>query len=241
MLATASANAVLLFVALRSTCWLRRNGVNTNGVAAKVMSFDRFREKGTPCHFWEDKSRLTGVPKKSLLKKHEIYSDPVSADPICPFPNPPRASLQSRSGPAAAPPSCLASDYVLRVATVLLLLMSVVFVAHCCVVSLFVVSCLASDSAPSRRMARVSTEGPRGVRVCGLYPSPNPCKQTRPLTAAAGLTALSPKSVCVCDAHHRADHCVSTNAVLFFVALRVPHKLVYTSRFVRAILEQGPC
>ena len=61
--------------------WLRTNGVNTNG-AAKVMDFDRL------CHFWEDKSRLTGVPKRSLCQKHEICSDPISADPICPFPTP---------------------------------------------------------------------------------------------------------------------------------------------------------
>ena len=27
-------------------------------------------EKGTPWHFWEDKIRLTGVPKKTLQKAH---------------------------------------------------------------------------------------------------------------------------------------------------------------------------
>ena len=62
--------------------WLRTNGVDTNGAAAKVMNFDRL-EEGTPWHFWEDKSRLTGVPKKSLSKKLYIFSDPISADPIC--------------------------------------------------------------------------------------------------------------------------------------------------------------
>ena len=44
-------------------------------------------EKGTPWHFWEDQSRLTGVPEKSLCQKAlKIWSDPFSADPICPFP-----------------------------------------------------------------------------------------------------------------------------------------------------------
>ena len=45
------------------------NGVNTDGAAAKVMDFDRLGKKGTPCHFWEGKSRSTGVPKKSLCLK----------------------------------------------------------------------------------------------------------------------------------------------------------------------------
>ena len=64
--------------------WLRTHGVNTNGadkldeiyqinVGGKrdfeVMSFDRLGEKDTPWHFWEDKSRLTGVPKKSLCQQ----------------------------------------------------------------------------------------------------------------------------------------------------------------------------
>ena len=47
---------------------LRTNGVDSIGAAAKVMNFDRLR-KGTPWHFWDDKSRLTGVPKKSLNQK----------------------------------------------------------------------------------------------------------------------------------------------------------------------------
>ena len=61
------------------------NGVNTtNGAAAKVMNVDRLGQKGTPWHFWEDKSRFTGVPKKSLCQKtHTNYSDPIRADPIC--------------------------------------------------------------------------------------------------------------------------------------------------------------
>ena len=66
---------------------LRTNGVNTIGVAAKAMfCLKQIGEKGTPWHFWEDNSRLTGVPKMSV-KKHETCSDPISADPVCPFPN----------------------------------------------------------------------------------------------------------------------------------------------------------
>ena len=40
-----------------------------------------------PFHFWEDNSRLTGVPNRSLCQKiYNICSHPISADPICPFP-----------------------------------------------------------------------------------------------------------------------------------------------------------
>ena len=35
----------------------------------KVADFDRLGKKVRPWHFWEDKSRLTGVPKKSLCQK----------------------------------------------------------------------------------------------------------------------------------------------------------------------------
>ena len=48
-----------------------------------------WEKEGTPLLFWEDTSRLTGVPKTSLCKQEpEICSGPTSADPICPFPNP---------------------------------------------------------------------------------------------------------------------------------------------------------
>ena len=44
--------------------------------------------KGTPWHFWEDQSRLTGIPTQSpSVEKHRICSDPISADPIRPFPH----------------------------------------------------------------------------------------------------------------------------------------------------------
>ena len=44
--------------------WLRTNGVNTNGVAPKVMSFDRLGKKYAT---FTDFDRL--VPKKSLCQK----------------------------------------------------------------------------------------------------------------------------------------------------------------------------
>ena len=42
-------------------------------------------KKGTPRHFWEDKSRLTGVPEKSLSKKEKAVT-PLELTHICPFP-----------------------------------------------------------------------------------------------------------------------------------------------------------
>ena len=73
--------------------WLRTNGINTNGASAKVMSFDRLGKKVhiyiyiyiyiyithtcmhlymytyMPWHFWEAKSMLTGLPRKSPCKQ----------------------------------------------------------------------------------------------------------------------------------------------------------------------------
>ena len=39
-----------------------------------------------PWHFWEGTSRLAYSPKSPSDKKHEIRSDPISADPSCPIP-----------------------------------------------------------------------------------------------------------------------------------------------------------
>ena len=39
------------FVVLCRVVWLRTNGVNTNGAAAKVMIFDRLRKKVRPGTF----------------------------------------------------------------------------------------------------------------------------------------------------------------------------------------------
>ena len=72
------------------------------------MNFDKlWKLVINPWHFWGDKSRLTGFPTRSLcLTKHEIGSDPTSADPICPFPihayRRPGAHLLARYAPAVS-------------------------------------------------------------------------------------------------------------------------------------------
>ena len=66
--------------------WLRTDGVNTNGAAAKVINqCCRSGKKGMPWHFWENK--VHGSTKKSLIKTRDLCSNPVRADPVCPFPN----------------------------------------------------------------------------------------------------------------------------------------------------------
>ena len=66
----------------RRVVWLRTNGVNTHGAAAKVMNFDRLGKRYALA-LWEYKRRLTGVPKRSLSKKNmKIGSCPIS--PCCP-------------------------------------------------------------------------------------------------------------------------------------------------------------
>ena len=43
--------------------------LDTYGAAAKVMNIDRLGKKYTTWHFWEDKNRLTGIPKRSPCRK----------------------------------------------------------------------------------------------------------------------------------------------------------------------------
>ena len=72
--------------AVRSrSSWLRTNVVSTDETAAKVMNLPD-RKKGTPWHFL-GKTHLTGVPKSLSAKRHEICSDPIRVDPMCPFPS----------------------------------------------------------------------------------------------------------------------------------------------------------
>ena len=40
----------------------------------QVINSVRLGEKGTPWHFWQDRSRLTGIPQKYLCQKHKICS-----------------------------------------------------------------------------------------------------------------------------------------------------------------------
>ena len=65
---------------------MRTNGVNSNGAAAKVMIFDRLGKKVRPGTFGRIKVGSRVYPN-GPCQKHEICSDPISADPIGPFPN----------------------------------------------------------------------------------------------------------------------------------------------------------
>ena len=74
-------------VGRRWTPWLRTNGVSTNGAAAEAMNFDGLGKKVRPGTFGKIKAGEREHAKGPSLKKHVICSDPISADPICPFPN----------------------------------------------------------------------------------------------------------------------------------------------------------
>ena len=67
--------------------WLRTYEVDTSGAAAKVMNFDRLGKKVRPGTAGEIKVGSREYPKSPSVKKHELRSDPISADPICPFPS----------------------------------------------------------------------------------------------------------------------------------------------------------
>ena len=55
-----------------------KNGVNANGAAAEVRNFDTLGKKVRPGIFGEDKSRLTGIPRKPLCpKKMKIAVTPL--------------------------------------------------------------------------------------------------------------------------------------------------------------------
>ena len=56
--------------------WLRTNGVNTNGAAAKVMNFDKLWKK--VCEI--DRFVQIGIQKS--VDKCDVHSDTISADPI---------------------------------------------------------------------------------------------------------------------------------------------------------------
>ena len=50
------------------------------------MDFDNLGKKECPGTFGKIKVGQREYPKSPSVKKHEICSDPISADPICPFP-----------------------------------------------------------------------------------------------------------------------------------------------------------
>ena len=68
----------------KQTCF----SVQTN-LLHETNSIIVFLEKGAPWHVWEDERRLTGGHEKPIRQhrtKHELCSQPIRADPICPFP-----------------------------------------------------------------------------------------------------------------------------------------------------------
>ena len=91
--------------------WLRTNGVNTNGVDAKVMDFDILVPQKSPhkslCQQFSDPISLLAdpfvpfraaiarqsesnedwYPTNPSVRKYGICSDPTSVDPTCPFPS----------------------------------------------------------------------------------------------------------------------------------------------------------
>ena len=54
-------------------------------LVAKVMNFDSLWEKGTHWHFWEDRSRFTGVPKSPAVKSMKFAATPLVLTPSVPF------------------------------------------------------------------------------------------------------------------------------------------------------------
>ena len=67
--------------------WLRTNGVNTNGAAAKVMNFGTLGEKVHPGTFGKTQVGLSGVPKKSLCQTKSAAT-PLVLTPFVPFQEP---------------------------------------------------------------------------------------------------------------------------------------------------------
>ena len=61
---------------------LRTNGVDTNGAAAKVVDFDRLGKKVRPGTFGKIQVGQREYPKSPSVERHEVCSDPNSADPI---------------------------------------------------------------------------------------------------------------------------------------------------------------
>ena len=87
--------------------WLPTNGVNANGAAAKVANFDRLGKKVRPGTLGNIKVYQREYPKSASVKKLEVCSDPISADPVCPFPSAPQSRALFRS------PSPVEAQYTL--------------------------------------------------------------------------------------------------------------------------------
>ena len=71
--------------------WLRTNGINTNGAAAKVKMFDRLGEKVRPGTFGKIKVGSREYPE-SPSKNIRFAATPLVLTPFCPSPTGPRLS-----------------------------------------------------------------------------------------------------------------------------------------------------
>ena len=67
------------------------NGVISNGAAAKVNNSDRLGKQVGPGTFGKIHKGGLEYPNRPSVNTHDIIAticgDPISADPICPFPN----------------------------------------------------------------------------------------------------------------------------------------------------------
>ena len=71
----------------------------------KSNELRRIGEKGTPWHFWEDKSRQTGVPQKSSSVEKQVMESaatPLALTPFAPF----RRLAAPRQGVGAVQDDC---------------------------------------------------------------------------------------------------------------------------------------
>ena len=77
------------------TPWLRTNGINTNGVAAKITMFYRLGKNVRDNYIWTDVDRL--VPNKSLCQKNmNLAVTPLVLTPFVPFRTPVSTSCTGR-------------------------------------------------------------------------------------------------------------------------------------------------
>ena len=68
-----------------NACWLRTNGVDTNGAAAEVMHFDRLGKKVRPGTFGKIKQVSGSTRKVPLSKNMNFAVTPLVLTPFVPF------------------------------------------------------------------------------------------------------------------------------------------------------------
>ena len=70
------------FIRLFARPWLRTNGVNTNGAAAKVRTFDGLGKEVRLGTFGNIQVGKREYPQSPSVEQQKIRSDPMSADPM---------------------------------------------------------------------------------------------------------------------------------------------------------------